>query len=447
VALRENRIVDLPGSFMHYETDTEPGSSGSPVFNDQWEVVALHHASVRAQNHPELGGFLNEGIRISRILQFVRAQSLPVAARPLVDQLFEPERIEVPLSPAPSPDGNGASPQPIAAPPVATDDGAVRLTVPLEITVRLGTQAPVEVPAEAPVEDGDVAEKIEIDPNYANRRGYDPSFLGDGAHRIPLPRLPDNLYAKTSKKADAAGGGRHVLPYYHYSVVMNMERRLAFFTAVNVNGRLSRRLTRERDKWALDPRIPAGEQTGEAVYRDNPLDRGHLVRRLDPAWGQTLFVAKRANDDTFHFTNCTPQHEDFNQNKTTWAGLEDYILENADNRDLRVTVFTGPVLADDDDQYRGVQLPRQYWKVVAMVKRNGDLSATAYLLSQERLIDGLEIAEAFSYGAYRTFQVPVSRVEAMTRLSFGALADADPLAGLEATTEAREIASATDIVL
>jgi DNA/RNA endonuclease G (NUC1) len=66
---------------------------------------------------------------------------------------------------------------------------------------------------------------------------------------------------------------------------------------------------------------------------------------------------------------------------TTWAGLEDYILDNADNRDLKVSVFTGPVLAADDDAYRGVQLPRQFWKVVVMVKESGELSATGYLLS------------------------------------------------------------------
>ena len=41
-----------PGQhFVHYSADTEPGSSGSPVFNDQWEVLALHHASVRAPEH------------------------------------------------------------------------------------------------------------------------------------------------------------------------------------------------------------------------------------------------------------------------------------------------------------------------------------------------------------------------------------------------------------
>jgi endonuclease G len=215
--------------------------------------------------------------------------------------------------------------------------------------------------------------------------------------------------------------------------VLNKARRLAFFTAVNIDGTTSARLKRERDRWFADPRVPVDEQTDDRVYKNNPLDRGHLVRRLDPAWGSSREEAKLCNDDTFHFTNCSPQHEDFNQNQTTWAGLEDYILENADNRDFKVTVFTGPVLADDDDQFAGVQLPRQFWKVAVMVKDSGALSATAYLLSQEELIAGLEVElEEFSYGAYKTFQVPVRRIEELTRLSFGALVDADPLEGLEA---------------
>ena len=40
LALRENQIVDLLEQFLHYRTDTEPGSSGSPVYNDQWQIVA-----------------------------------------------------------------------------------------------------------------------------------------------------------------------------------------------------------------------------------------------------------------------------------------------------------------------------------------------------------------------------------------------------------------------
>jgi endonuclease G, mitochondrial len=121
VALRENRIVDIPDRFLHYAADTEPGSSGSPVFNDQWEVVALHHASVPAPERRELGGFLNEGIRISRILACVREQELPPAQRALADALLAPQRVEV-TAPLPVP---------------AADERAVTITLPLEITVRL----------------------------------------------------------------------------------------------------------------------------------------------------------------------------------------------------------------------------------------------------------------------------------------------------------------------
>ena len=99
IALRENKIVDMPDRFMHYAADTEPGSSGSPVFNDQWEVVALHHASVVAPEHAELGGFLNEGIRVSRIMQFVKEQALSPAMRALADELFSAHE----ATPAPAP--------------------------------------------------------------------------------------------------------------------------------------------------------------------------------------------------------------------------------------------------------------------------------------------------------------------------------------------------------
>ena len=44
------------------------------------------------------------------------------------------------------------------------------------------------------------------------------------------------------------------------------------------------------------------------------------------------------------------------------------------------------------------------------------LSATGYLLSQEALIAGLEVApEEFSHGAYGTYKVPYRRIEGLTR--------------------------------
>jgi endonuclease G len=419
VALRENKIVDIPERFLHYTADTEPGSSGSLAFNDQWEPVALHHASVPAPEHSELDGFVNEGIRISRIVKFVKEAPLAPEQRALADAIFAPggeAAAVVPDAPAPAPA------PPTSLTPVAPPRGEVTITVPLEITVRVGDVGSTAQP-----------EAISIDPDYSNRGGYDPAFL---AVPLPLPVPGRSVAAVASAE----------LRYHHFSVVMHRTRRLALFTAVNIDGKLSRRPRRESDRWILDPRLPASEQTGEAVYRDNPLDRGHLVRRLDPAWGSEA-LARAANDDTFHFTNATPQHHDFNAGSTLWAGLEDYVLENADAVDLHVSVLTGPVLAADDDAYRGVQLPRQFWKVVAMFKRSGALSVTGYLLSQASLIDGIEAKEEFSYGAYRTFQVPVRRIAALTDLGLDPHIAADPLERLEAAPLPRELIRREDLIL
>ncbi|MEZ5939895.1 MAG: trypsin-like peptidase domain-containing protein [Planctomycetaceae bacterium] len=64
VAIHDNRIVRVQNLVIKYTTDTEPGSSGSPVFNNAWDLVALHHAGVSQPN----GAAENEGIRISAIV-------------------------------------------------------------------------------------------------------------------------------------------------------------------------------------------------------------------------------------------------------------------------------------------------------------------------------------------------------------------------------------------
>jgi endonuclease G len=89
VALRENRIVDVLDSHLHYAADTEPGSSGSPVFDDRWRVVCLHHASVRAPDRTELGGFVNEGIRVKSLREFIGGKTFSAEEQALVDDLFE----------------------------------------------------------------------------------------------------------------------------------------------------------------------------------------------------------------------------------------------------------------------------------------------------------------------------------------------------------------------
>ncbi|SHN38814.1 DNA/RNA non-specific endonuclease [Cryptosporangium aurantiacum] len=242
--------------------------------------------------------------------------------------------------------------------------------------------------------------------------GYDPGFLG---LTVPFPTLPGTATIR--------------LDYTHFSVLMHPLRRLAATTAVAVDGARLVDLPRG-DDWQLDPRIPADAQTGNELYRDNRLDRGHLVRRRDPVWGPR-HVAATANADTFRFPNAAPQVDEFNQSHELWLGLEDYVLDHAEVHDRNLVVVTGPVLDPSDLPYRGVQIPRRFYKVVAFVHR-GALAATGYLLDQSSLLDGLGVAgledtDVPPLGAYRTFQVPVAQVAELTGLDLGPLPAADRL--------------------
>ena len=68
IALTANQVIQAWEHRLFYTTDTLPGSSGSPVFNQNWEVIALHHAGGDQQmNEQGDTRFVNEGILISWI--------------------------------------------------------------------------------------------------------------------------------------------------------------------------------------------------------------------------------------------------------------------------------------------------------------------------------------------------------------------------------------------
>lgn len=71
VALRRNEIVHVDPTRLYYVTDTEGGSSGSPVFNDDWNVIALHRAGMEDDAQRPVKN-ANQGVPLTAIEPLIR---------------------------------------------------------------------------------------------------------------------------------------------------------------------------------------------------------------------------------------------------------------------------------------------------------------------------------------------------------------------------------------
>ncbi|MDQ0741335.1 DNA/RNA non-specific endonuclease [Pseudomonas sp. W4I3] len=282
---------------------------------------------------------------------------------------------------------------------------------------RLADLRPVITPGPSLLEARAATPRVTPAKDLQDRRGYAEDFLG--SFGVPWPTLDP-------AQAGDAQPGR--LDYTHFSISMSRSRRLALYVGVNIDGAKHVDIVRSNDSWAYDGRLPIDAQVGEDLYVGNGLDRGHLVRRQDPNWGDE---ANTANGDTFHFTNCSPQMSGFNQK--TWLELEDYILDNTQRWKARASVFTGPVFADDDRLYRGVKIPKAFWKVVAYLSDDGKPSASAYMIDQSRELGQLDLV----FGPLRTYQRSVIQIERLTGIRFGNLADYDGFSNEERATGTR----------
>jgi endonuclease G len=482
VCVRENKLLKYMDDTLWYMTDTVGGSSGSPVFNRFWQVVGLHHSGVPKQDasgnwltkdgkiwdqsmdESTVDWIANEGIRISSIVNHLLAK---VGNEPLVQSAL-----------------NGSGSAPLSTERVSpnghkrlsggdfwaeTDGDSVSLVIPIRIpldAVRKGitpsasaptaAAAPQPVPGATlripiPTGDGDrLIEKVVINQNTLNSRpGYKPNFLGTGKLSVPLPGIPAALKSKVAalKKKDSGSE----LKYFNYSVVMNKQRKLAFFSAVNIDGKLRRDVgKREGDKWLRDPRIADEAQIGDEFYKrqaldeareKNPFDRGHLVRRLDATWAASEAEAKEHGDDTFHFTNCAPQFFSFNQGRKLWLGIEEFILDQLEADKRKACVFNGPVfdgpLAEEgelpdpgdppkaDPSFKGLAIPKFFWKLVVTVV-GGRLAAAAFVLSQQdQILEIDRIEEKLSEKQARVFQVSIADLARFTKLNFGKLNKSD----------------------
>ncbi len=412
-ARRSTRSFGHQVSAMTHDASTLGGNSGSAVIDvASGNVVALHFAGVYLD-----ANFTVPSWELSRDQRVIEAGvQFRGAARGDEDATAEwwsavegPAAEAEPGEPGAQPAAGGGTAGVVLAP-----GGGATWTIPLQITVRLGEAQPAVAAAAAAPAAGEPVEERPVepvhDPDYSTRQGYDPQFL---EVELPLPEAVDESLCAPLIEED----GGHVLDYHHFSLVIHKDRRLALFTAANFDASEERKrpepgkpYTRkalgglgknDTERWFLDPRIESEHQLPDRFFTKDQgaFDRGHVVRREDMAWGDSYEEVRFANGDTFHTTNCSPQVAGFNQSASgeNWGDLENYVTEQVGTD--RLTLIAGPVLADDDPFFVGVddegavrvRIPRQYWKVV-VANEDGELRAFAFLLRQDLSDVPLEFA-------------------------------------------------------
>ena len=505
VVVRDNKLLDLAtssqeanslGPFLHYEADTEKGSSGSPVLNDQWEVVALHHTGVpvedadgrwldkeghvwdeRTQSPSEIAWRANEGIRVSSLVAALSQLPLPPQQKALLDpvlaktpppaatevgkEAIEPHEVAEPVGrrlPARSQERRATFIDQRAIAPMA------ELEVPLRISISIGEprrpagrlEAP-QAPIRSPGLRAEILEERLEPEEYADRDGYDRRFLGT---TVPLPVMKPRprfghalLIPRPARPRDT-----FELRYHRFSIIMNEERRLAYFSACNVNFNAPETVGRDEGSksWRLDPRIDSEHQLGAPYYLNNDYDKGHLTRRDDAAWGSDKDDALAANWDTFHYTNAAPQHYLLNQSTEftgadldLWGDLENFISEQG-GQQRRLSIFNGPIFGHRDKKLDDALVPWAFFKIVIWRDRNESPGAIGFVLSQRDLIENLR-EEAIDPGRFSIRQKRISQIERDLDISFGPLTEWDQMPQHDAREslddEGVEITRVSDVVI
>lgn len=451
IALRENRINRLEPDepFMDYAADTAHGSSGAPVFNDSFQLVALHargwiKRDAQGRYALKTGEFVdsleglgekdvvwetNRGFRISRIVpallagaradfpEHVAALEAAMSGGDVLRSSVAEVKDSVSTNMA---EDEMTTPMLTATPSTelqrAAAPGSPQLVIPIELRISVtvdGTTGTVAEPAgntllsELEAEAFPLRIPIIYD-GLEERDGFDAGFLGL-SQSAPMPKL---TAAGKKVAAPLLDGSGHELKYAHFSVWMHKDRRLALFTAANVDWRKRRKLVEGKsttrkalagfpekptyiEQWVNDERIDASHQLPDIFYTEDrsAFDKGHLVRRDDVCWGDTYAEIQMANGDTYHVTNCSPQTKPFNQGdwgEENWGDLEDHVQKATKADQEKAIIYAGPIFGADDRWFKGkedsgnvrVQIPNRYWKIV-LVKGGAGPEAYGFVLDQD----------------------------------------------------------------
>ncbi len=441
-----------------HDVSTLGGNSGSAIFDlDTGEVLGLHFGGrYHERNYAVPAAALSRDDRVI-------AAGVTFAGKPPGGQTewsgwwLRADAAETVGGTADTqlPGAGSAGSTPQSGLSISAQGGSVVIDVPLRITISLGAAVPVTV---AQVTAGEaITEALrepDHDTDYSTRTGYDPGFLNDPTQRLAKLAVPMPKPASAKALAKTRDGDT-VLHYQNFSLSMHAERRLALFTACNVTkapelkkpepGKdytrrgLSGLGENDQERWFIDPRLDETLQLPDIFFTKDrkAFDKGHIVRRDDVAWGRSYDELKRANGDSYHVTNCSPQVGDFNRSadgEDNWGDLENHVLSEAANE--RLCVFAGPVLNPDDTVFVGAagngvklraKIPERYWKVIVARVDEG-LASYGFVLEQDLADVDFEFQVP---SEFMPALIPLSEIERIAGVRFDrAASQADQFASL-----------------
>lgn len=123
-----------------------------------------------------------------------------------------------------------------------------------------------------------------------------------------IPHLNDqNVYADHYVTMD----GVQIL---NYALEWDNTKRHANWVAFTFDTTTSADNVKRTDAWSVDPKLPAEMQVQESDHKNDGFDKGHLCASEDRVY------LKEANEQTFYYSNMSPQLKDFNGG--FWRKLE-----------------------------------------------------------------------------------------------------------------------------
>ncbi|CAN0471295.1 unnamed protein product, partial [Phaeothamnion confervicola] len=120
-------------------------------------------------------------------------------------------------------------------------------------------------------------------------------------------------------------------------------------------------------------------------------------------------------------------------NQKPWLDLENNVLNGAVALKEKKTVFTGPILRDDDPTFnnhgkmlRPTKMPQAFWKVEVWNEPGQGLQSEAFVISQKDLYGKEQSHVPYEHVKpmeFKNYRVTMSELEEMTHIHFGGLKD------------------------